>query len=302
MGRVLLFCLSVVLMFGSDYFDKFMVCDVEFGSKMTSCFNLFSDIEELKKINLEDEDAKELIGNYFYIESDNKKSFIKKNILNVKKLYEYCVKNKPEGKYMLCFFSHLFIKKDNTRWVKNEYYINDKFDDYTGSFYIIPEGVLDVDKLSVFFARSYANGICYKVEKYEDEAIVDSGILDVKIINYNEYEKRKKIFDLTSRIKTAKEVNDTDSIKKYENELKKLKDGINIKDDGCGMKGAAHKGNSFKGSPSVDTEALPRLRKKRTGAPTKGPVTNAPGKKNNNSPGSSSDKNGNKSSSRKCCC
>ena len=251
LSRVLLFWVSVGLMLGGDYFNKFEVCDEEIVSELQYYFYLFPDIVEKEGLNLTVAD-KTIVSNYIKIDGSINPYRVTEYFLNVKKLYAYCVKNKPAGgRYMLRFYGHIFVKRNDDGWEKGVYYDKDKFDGYHGVFYIIPEGVLGYDELSVVFMKSYSNSTYYKIQKYEDESIANSGILNVDIINYDEYEKRRQIFDFNNKKETAKEIEGENNVKKFENELKKLKDEIKIKDDGGGAKDGVQ-GDPTKGSDPVD--------------------------------------------------
>lgn len=285
LSRVLLLYVSFGLMFGGDYFNKFASHDFSFCLQVAECFDLIKDIVEEKNFDFETEDTKEFISNYIRVDDSLRTGKISLYFLDIKKLYEYCVKNKPDGRYILKFGCGLFVKKDNDGLYKGRYYNNNTYSVYDCTFYIIPRGVLANDKLSVVCTSYCRDNLCYVIKDYDDEFIGSTSALDVQIVNYDEFAKRNKIRELNNFIKFAEEENDEEQVKKYRDELKKIEDGIKVEDDGVAQKDGARETNPTKGS-----------------APMKGSLPPALGKKNNNNTGSSSGSNGKESSSKKCCC
>lgn len=292
------FLTSIYLTFAGNYFDTFdLFKNEEIELAIRFCFDgIFKDIERsVRKIEFNDSDGAGLLLGTVEFAGKIKLSC---SSLDLEKFIQNCFSSygKPDAKLCLKFNGYILYTKDGKSFVmkgEDDFYKNmDDVDMCYCTFYVLKKNVLGTDKDVVFFCC--LNDPNYYVLKegckvYLGHAKIQG--LEYVVADYDtflEHEKRRKdgVDPMMSKMSVPSSTT-TDSMK-TKHVPKGSSDLRSIMTD--------------KSFGPVSTDDMSRFRKKRTGAPTKGPLPPALGKKSNNNTGSSSDSDNKGNDSPKKCC
>ncbi len=290
------FLTSIYLTFAGNYFDTFeLFKNEEIELAIRFCFDgIFKDIERsVGKIEFNDSDGAGLVLGTVEFAGQIQLSY---SSLDLEKFIQNCFSSygKPDAKLCLKFNGYILYTKAGKSFVmkgKDDFYKNmDDVDMCYCTFYVLKKNVLGTDKDVVFF-RCLNDSNYYVLKEgckvYLGHAKIQG--LEYVVADYDtflEHEKRRKD-GVDSMLPKMSVPSSTTSLMETKYVFKGSSDLRSIKTD--------------KSFGPVSTDDMSRFKKKRTGAPTKGPLPPALGKKNNNNTGSSSGSNGKESSSKKCC-
>lgn len=291
------FLTSIYLTFAGNYFDTFDLFkneEIEYAIKFVFD-DIFKDIERaVGKIEFNDSDGAGLLLGTVEFAGSIKSSY---SSLDLEKFIKDCFSSygKPDAKLCLRFYGYILYTNDGKDFVlkrKDESYENmDGVDMCHCTFYVLKKNVLGTDKDVVFFCC--LNDPNYYVLKEGCKVyLANPKILGLEYVvadydTFLEHEKRRNdgVDAMMSKMSVP---SSTTSLMETKYVFKGSSDLRSIMTD--------------KSFGPVSTDDMSRFRKKRTGAPTKGPLPPALGKKSNNNTGSSSDSDNKGNDSPKKCC